>query len=390
MHPTDHPLRLALVACLLSAVVWPPSAGAAAKLRLTASPATVQPGGKVTVRLRGGGGASCKLTVQLDRRGAPVRLRRRIRTSLRLSIAPSTAPGRRVVRVRCGRRSAAARFTVRAPRSGPAPFTGTRLFFVADSAIASLPVADPAAIVTHVATPGATVVGLDASPSRLVWTEGFATERGVFTSSLDGSLPHQVHDSGEVEPTDGVLVGNVYFWLEGDAIARADLGTGAVNPRFIPLPPSDFDGLGPADGLASDGRWLYFATCGNDAIGRVDLGGAQLDKYFVRVGYCVQDVAVNATHVYWPNLALADEQAELGRAAIDGSAIEAHWLTTPGGGELGNYGVAADATHVYWTSSDSNAGGGRGYIGRVRTDGSDLRPKLVTRDNLGLALSIAP
>ena len=392
-YPIARIASPALLAAALCIAVPPAVTQAASPLRLSVSPKTVEAPGTVTVRLRGGGGAACKLTVQLDRRGSPVRLVRRIRTSLRLSIGPSSAPGRRVVRVRCAGRSASTRFTVVAVRSSKTPFSGPRLLFAADGGISSVPVADPTRALRHVVTPSdASILGLDASPTRLVWTQLAGNRAEVLTAALDGSGRRVVYRSRFALPLSGVLVGSAYYWIEDEAIARADLDTGAVDPVFIalPPPPEDLAALGPAEGLASDGRWLYFASCAHGAIGRVGLDGEGLDGRFVTLGdECVQDVAVSGTHIYWPNLdASIAARGTLGRAAIDGSRVQPKWLTTRGAGVLGNWGVAADETHVYWTSSDP--AGGKGYIGRVRADGTGMRPKFLTRDRLAITISIAP
>lgn len=112
---------LLLATAAVTAMSVLPTAHAATQLRLSATPKTVRPGATVHIRVRGAGRTPCNLTVRADRRGAAVQLRRRIRSSTRLKISPRSSSGRRIVRVQCGRRSATARFTVRAAPT-PAPF----------------------------------------------------------------------------------------------------------------------------------------------------------------------------------------------------------------------------------------------------------------------------
>jgi hypothetical protein len=89
---------------------------------------------------------------------------------------------------------------------------------------------------------------------------------------------------------------------------------------------------------------------------------------------------------------VGDDAMGLGRAALNGSAVNRLWLDLRGKdvGELGVYGVAAGDRHVYFHTGDTNAGGGKGYIGRVATDGTGLVPKLITRQRLGITLSTGP
>lgn len=95
----------------------------AATLRLTASPSSVDAGDTVTFRVTGNRGRSCSLSV---RRGAAVSLRRSLRRSTSVVVPSSSRAGQRIARVRCGGRTAAARFSVASvssPDGGSAPAT---------------------------------------------------------------------------------------------------------------------------------------------------------------------------------------------------------------------------------------------------------------------------
>jgi hypothetical protein len=62
--------------------------------------------------------------------------------------------------------------------------------------------------------------------------------------------------------------------------------------------------------------------------------------------------------------------------------------STSSRGQLGNEGIAADDSHVYWTSRDAE--GPTTYIGRMRTDGTRVAPRLITGNWLWSSIAIGP
>lgn len=104
----------------------------------------------------------------------------------------------------------------------------------------------------------------------------------------------------------------------------------------------------------------------------------------------MQDVAVNDGTVFWPELSISDDPAAIGRAPIVEGTAEPLWQLTSGGGELGNFSVEASESHVFWKSSDTNGGGGGGYIGRMRLDGTGHQPRWIMRSILHSSFAIAP
>src|SRR5262249_29612833 len=105
------------LAAVVTAIALVPSAGQAkpakAKPRLAPSATAVQAGGKLAVRISRTHGRHCVLTVRPVRYHSKVAYRRKVRAGSRtLKIPGSWSSGRRVVVVRCGARTASARFTV--------------------------------------------------------------------------------------------------------------------------------------------------------------------------------------------------------------------------------------------------------------------------------------
>jgi hypothetical protein len=267
------------------------------------------------------------------------------------------------------------------------------LFFSYPETIASVPLANPGKVTENVTLSHNFVVGLAASGRKIVWSRVtfLAPASGVYVANRDGTDVRQIYSSfaslSDGEMRDGALVDDWYYWLEGNAIARADISTGAVETDFIVLPPSDTE-TAAADGLTADHDYIYFASCGNKAIGRVRHDGSELEKYFIPVGYCVRDVAVNSTTVYWPFLNPSAEPGAIGRASLDGGEIEPFWRITFGGGAYGNSGIAADDSHVYWTSHNLDTGAS--FIGRMNTDGRRVMPELIDEQWLAHRIAIAP
>lgn len=110
----------ALTATIAAVIVAgvPTAATAAAPLRVGVSAKTVEVGDSVVVRVRGTT-ARCRLSVRKDRPGALATYRRSIRRSLRLIVPLNSAAGPRIVTVRCGRRSASARYVVTGSNVSP-------------------------------------------------------------------------------------------------------------------------------------------------------------------------------------------------------------------------------------------------------------------------------
>src|SRR4051794_29832365 len=71
--------------------------------------------------------------------------------------------------------------------------------------------------------------------------------------------------------------------------------------------------------------------------------------------------------VYWGNLG----NGTIGRAAADGSQVNQAFIS----GLPQVYGVAVDASHIYWAGG---GGDGIGTVGRANLDGSGVDPNFIT------------
>jgi hypothetical protein len=177
---------------------------------------------------------------------------------------------------------------------------------------------------------------------------------------------------------DGLIAarGFLYFAQE-NGIGRVGLSGHHLNRRFIRLTTQkEGDSL---DGLATDGRHLYFSECDRDEIGRVDLNGQHLSYRFVSTGHktCPQALAVGGAYLYWSDL------GPIGRAHLNGTHVQHVWMLTHTGG---GFSLAADAHHIYW-DWQSGPEGSPDYVGRVDSDKHDLTKRWLLGQGPFLLLS---
>jgi hypothetical protein len=157
---------------------------------------------------------------------------------------------------------------------------------------------------------------------------------------------------------------------EAAEIAQADVADGKNKQlNFLPA---------RAYGVAVDGKYIYWANPGENAIGRAELNGNDVKDKFIEVPEVEvesgklspahpQYVAVDGEHVYWTNG--ADEKpghGTVGRAKLDGApaSIEAEFIV----GATKPRGVAVNSEFIYWANAgDEDA---TRTIGRAKLDGS--------------------
>ena len=114
--------------------------------------------------------------------------------------------------------------------------------------------------------------------------------------------------------------------------------------------------------------YLYWANKYENQIGRARLDGSAVDQGFVTVASSGAShpvgVAVDSGHLYWANF---EDDDTIGRANLDGTGVDQQFVT----GASDPVGVALDAGHVYWTNR------GTGTIGRAGLDGSQPKQDFI-------------
>lgn len=236
------------------------------------------------------------------------------------------------------------------------------LYYVAGGYIVRAPAAGGAAQrVVHVG--GVSVTGMAVADGRLYWT---ALDTGQLDYVTLGRGVGQAHTlvRGLADPVGLASAGGWLFWADQNALGRVHPNGTSLNRRFIRLPRQP--GGGVADGLATDGRNLYFSRCQNNEIGRVATSGHGLDPRFVRLAAhaCPQQLTVGDNHLYWTEL-----PGFVGRATLGGTSARGHWLGIRS--SQGPFNVAANGTSVYW---DWGGVAGRPmHIGTATVSGTHLR-----------------
>lgn len=268
----------------------------------------------------------------------------------------------------------------------------SRMYYDGDQRIVSLdlaPLGKEVVRVPHVKSKGAAIA---VTERYLFWIEGVdgSSIASLWRADRDGSDAHQilanVYATGEL-----AVVGQFIYILEAGGISRAALDGSGVVRNEVKLAPGLL-GNG-ADGLTTDGHYLYFSQCDKGTISRVSPDGSGLVARFIVTGKdtCPQALATAGAFIYWGELdgSIPSDPGRIGRALLDGSHANDRWLLVRA--HDAPYNIAADGRFVYWTHIVIlGKHRFRHSIGRARTDGTHLRQAIVS-DTRGIgSLAIAP
>jgi hypothetical protein len=178
-----------------------------------------------------------------------------------------------------------------------------------------------------------------------------------------------ISDGGNRQPsvvptnTQGVAVdaGHIYWSEPGqNAIGRADIGGTNVNTTFI-------TGANNPQGVVVDGSHIYWTNSGNGTIGRADIGGANANQSCVSGADRPLAIAIDSGHIYWGN---SGSQQSVGRATLACGSVNQQFAVGFGG-EREIPGLAVDANKVYWM--DNGNGNSRISCANI-ADGSGFEP----------------
>lgn len=202
------------------------------------------------------------------------------------------------------------------PASGAPP---GNLYYVAGGYIVRAPAAGGAAQrVVHVG--GVSVTGMAITDGRLYWTALDTGQLDYVTLGRGVGKAHTlVH--GLSDPAGLASAGGWLYWADQNALGRVRPNGAALSRRFVRLPQQP--GGGVADGLATDGRNLYFSRCQDDEIGRATLAGANAsDRWLgIRSGQGPFNVAADNTSVYWDWGGVAGSPVHIGTATVSGTHL---------------------------------------------------------------------
>ncbi|HET6870780.1 MAG TPA: PKD domain-containing protein, partial [Solirubrobacteraceae bacterium] len=146
----------------------------------------------------------------------------------------------------------------------------------------------------------------------------------------------------------------------GTTIGRANADGTGVDQAFV-------GGASGLEDVAVDAAHIYWANGGTHSIGRSNLDASSPDPTFISGASDPFGVAVDGAHVYWTN----EATGTIGRANLDGSAADDHFIA----GASDPEGIAVDGQHIYWVNAFS------GFIARANLDGSGVDQAFIRNVN---------
>jgi hypothetical protein len=291
--------------------------------------------------------------------------------------------------------AAATLVLVLACTAAPASPTAHRVYFVKNGAIEAITDRGAARVgpVTTVVRPVESAsLALSVTNQYIFWWQETSTFAKpdlvprIWRARLDGSDAHPII-STDITPNTAV-VGAFIYWIGDHGIGRARLDGTQAAVAFVPLRPER--GGGVADGLATDGRYLYFGRCDDGEIGRVDADGSGLRTRFIAIGAknCTPGIAVGGRFIYWCNG--RGPGGRIGRAKLNGTGADSHWLNTRD--PMGPVTLAANRDFIYWTHEIDKPSSTviMDFVGAARTDGTHIRQVIVRTGANPLPLALSP
>lgn len=226
------------------------------------------------------------------------------------------------------------------------------------------------------------VFGLTGTDNKVLWIEDETAGR-VMIANRNGSDRHQLARGIGPALSDLLIVGPYAYWGVKGAVARIRLDGTHLYRDFISLPrirPGDGE---VEDGLATDGRYLYFAQCGTHSIGQVPLSRKASYTYrtvtwLTTSADCPQGLAYAAGNLYYSTL------EDIGRLPVNTGESDDYWgngAVRRGGPD--NPTVVGEYLYWDWCGGPQCTPNGVGRL-NLRT-GAMMRNYLADTDTIGAA-----
>jgi len=211
-----------------------------------------------------------------------------------------------------------------------------------------------------------------AKASGIYWTNGDSNVIG--RANLDGTDVNYSFITAN-NPFNIAIFGPYIYWDAGasDAIGRMGLDGNGMNENFL-------TGMSPS-GIAVDGNHIYWGNFFAGTIGRANLDGTDVNQNFVSIPDAeVYGVAIDATYIYWTSGGVGPHA--IGRAKLDGTDVNPNFIPYGGSGVNAPIGIAVDGSYIYWTEIIS------GSIGRATLDGTVANKGFITRASLPTGVAV--
>jgi virginiamycin B lyase len=253
-----------------------------------------------------------------------------------------------------------------------------------------------------------------AAPVYLYWASGKTT---IGRARLDGTGVEQSFVSGTGRGPCGVALDREHiYWGEepggkvgspdtGGAIGRANRDGSGVNAEFIPTPRHHGCGVAIAGGYiywTSTACWLsprpragncWWSPSSPATIGRANVDGTGVDDQFI-TGLAIPrspafqtadpcGIAVAGKYIYWRNAAESGKPVPIGRANLDGTGVNKHFIT---GVPNGFCGIAGAGGHIYWTNGGFFES--RHTIGSANLDGTGVNRRFIRTAGLPCGIAV--
>ena len=222
-------------------------------------------------------------------------------------------------------------------------------------------------------------LGVAVDRQYVYWTDG----PWIGRANLDGSGVNQQFIRVTPHAAFALAVDDQHlYWVGGGpSIWRANLDGSGVDSQFTTVPG------GNLSGVAVDSAFVYW-TDRRGMVGRANLDGTGITQSFVAGAGNATGVAVDGRYIYWTQV-VGDLSSHgpyggaIGRANLDGTGANSSFIT----GASFPWGVTVDYGYIYWangytcdywTIPASSCGGGT--IGRANLDGSAVNQSYITAD----------
>jgi virginiamycin B lyase len=126
--------------------------------------------------------------------------------------------------------------------------------------------------------------------------------------------------------------------------------------------------------------WTNAATSCQGSIGRANVDGSLVDQTFITGADTPNGVAVNGTDIYWANTGPCLNS--IARARLDGTAVDQSFIAGPDG-PSGPFGIALDASYVYWANRF-----GYDSIGTADLDGRNIDESFIASGSQPCAVAV--